>query len=77
MKYIVETDRLWVTLDDAPQAIEVGSADWFDWLAENDRFVYRHEATHYTARRESRRGNYYWYGYRRHRDKLPPVLHPA
>ena len=49
MKYIVETDRLWVTLDDAPQAIEVGSADWFDWLAENDRFVYRHEATHYTC----------------------------
>ncbi len=73
MKYIVETDRLWVTLDDAPQAIEVGSADWFDWLAENDRFVYRHEATHYTARRESRRGNYYWYGYRRHRDKLRKV----
>ena len=73
MKYIVETDRLWVTLDDTPQAIEVGSADWFDWLAENDRFVYRHEASHYTARRESRRGNYYWYGYRRHRDKLRKV----
>ena len=73
MKYIVETDRLWVTLDDTPQAIEVGSADWFDWLAENDRFVYRHEASHYTARRESRRGNYYWYGYRRHHDKLRKV----
>ena len=72
-KYIVETDRLWVTLDDAPQAIEVGSVDWFDWLAENDRFIYRHETTHYTVRRESRRGHYYWYGYRRHRDKLRKV----
>ena len=73
MKYTVETDRLWVTLDDTPQAIEVGSADWFDWLAENDRFVYRHEASHYTARRVSRRGNYYWYGYRRHHDPLRKV----
>lgn len=73
MKYVVKTDRLWVTLDDAARAIEVGSADWFDWLAENDRFVYRHETTHFTARRESRRGHDYWYGYRRYRDKLRKV----
>ncbi len=73
MKTVVETDRLWVTLDDSPQVIEVGSADWFDWLANNDRFVYRHEEGHYTARRESRRGNYYWYAYRRHRDKLRKI----
>jgi len=73
MKYVVESDRLWVTLDEGTQAIDVGSADWFDWLAENDRFVYRHEETHFTARRESRRGRHYWYAYRRHRDKLRKV----
>ena len=32
MKYVVETDQLWVTLDDSSQTIEVGSPDWFDWL---------------------------------------------
>ena len=69
-KHVVETDRLWVAMGDAPQAIEVGSAAWFEWLDNHDRFVFQHASVHFTARRETRRGNYYWYGYRRLGDKL-------
>ena len=72
-KHVVETDRLWVAMGDAPQAIEVGSAAWFEWLDNHDRFVFQHASVHFTARRETRRGNYYWYGYRRLGDKLHKV----
>ncbi len=73
VKHVVEMDRLLVSVGNARQVIEVGSDGWFDWLADHDRFVYRHESSHYTARRETRRGNYYWYGYRRIGDKLHKV----
>ncbi len=72
-KHIVELDRLSVSVGNTPWVIEVGSEAWFDWLADHDRFVYRHESTHFTARRETRRGNYYWYGYRRIGNKLHKV----
>ena len=73
VKHVVEVDRLAVSVGNTHHVIEVGSDGWFEWLANHDRFVYRHESTHFTARRETRRGNYYWYGYRRHRDKLRKV----
>lgn len=50
--------------------IPVGSAAWFAWLAGNTRFVYADENGRFTARREMRRGQPYWYGYRRREGKL-------
>ncbi len=73
VKHVVEVDRLAVSVGNTHHVIEVGSDGWFEWLANHDRFVYRHESTHFTARRETRRGNYYWYGYRRIGDKLHKV----
>lgn len=50
--------------------ILVGSAAWFAWLAEQQRFVFSGEHGRFTARREMRRGQPYWYAYRRREGKL-------
>ena len=72
-KHVVETDRLHLAANDPPQTIAVGSADWLAWLADHDRFTFRHQGTHFTARREARRGGQYWYAYRRHQGQLHKV----
>ena len=45
--------------------IAVGSYDWWKWLETNDAGVFRflHAAGSFTARRERRRGSWYWYAY--------------
>lgn len=59
---------------DLTQTIKVGSAEWFKWLAEHDRFVYREETGEgCTVRRETRRGGYFWYAHRRQAGKLQKV----
>lgn len=45
--------------------LHVGSTAWFEWLAQNTRFIYRDSSGSYTARCESRRGKPYWYAYKR------------
>lgn len=73
MKYVVEANRLWAPDEPSVQAIDVGSDDWFDWLADNDRFTFQHAGGRYSARREQRRGSLYWYAYRRQGGRLRKV----
>ncbi len=71
-KVVVENGRLHspaASNQEAP-AIPVGSDAWFDWLVDNSRFVFADENGRFTARREVRRGQSYWYGYRRREGKL-------
>jgi LuxR family maltose regulon positive regulatory protein len=58
---------------DAPIAVQVGSPHWYTWLADNPGFIFEGDAGHFTARREVRRGNLYWYAYRRRGGKLHKV----
>ncbi len=53
-------------------AVQVGSPRWHNWLvdADNRGFIFKGDAGHFTARREVRRGNLYWYAYRRRGGKL-------
>ena len=46
------------------EAVEVGSPEWFAWLADNPKFVFEGSTGHFTARCEMRRGIWYWYAYR-------------
>ena len=50
--------------------IQIGSRRWYAWLADHALFVFRGGAGHFTARRETRRGALYWYGYRWREGKL-------
>lgn len=45
---------------------EVDSPAWFSWLNEpgNTTFYYDSVICEFTARREMRRGNYYWYAFK-------------
>src|SRR6266487_1742583 len=49
-----------------PLAIQVGSADWHEWLnnAATRSFAYHSANGILTARRERRHGTWYWYAYR-------------
>ena len=53
--------------------IRVGSPVWYTWLIDHQGFIYEGVAGHFTARRELRRGNGYWYGYRRQDGKLSKI----
>jgi LuxR family maltose regulon positive regulatory protein len=57
---------------DVSNAVRVGSPRWYRWLADagNQGFLFKGEAGHFSARREVRRGNPYWYAYRRRGGKL-------
>ncbi len=55
--------------DTAP-TIQVGSRQWYEWLSEHPRFVFYGTGGHFTARRELRRGNPYWYAYHWRTGKL-------
>jgi LuxR family maltose regulon positive regulatory protein len=73
MKVIVKDDRLYPNPANPSQTIAVGSAAWYSWLAEYDRFIYEGENRRFTARQEALRGGAYWYGYRRRNGKLRKV----
>jgi LuxR family maltose regulon positive regulatory protein len=70
-KPLVRTDFL-VICDskDSTKPIQVGSQLWYDWLTQNDGFVYEGNSGHLTARSELRRGIRYWYAHRRREGKL-------
>lgn len=55
------------------EVIPVGSADWLAWLQGHKRFVFVGENGRFTARKEMRRGQPYWYAYRRREGKLNKV----
>src|SRR5512143_3222162 len=58
------------TNSDAVTLVPVGSALWFEWLANHQGFLFEGGAGHFTARRELRRGREYWYAHRRRAGKL-------
>jgi len=57
---------------ETPHTIQVDSPHWYTWLSSADHgsFIFKGDAGHFTARREVRRGNLYWYAYRRRNGKL-------
>ncbi len=50
--------------------VRVASADFQHWLNANRSFVFEGEFGRFSARRETRRGQFYWYAYRRQDGKL-------
>ena len=72
VKPIVQDGMLWVggreTAVSPP--IPLNSPQWCDWLSSHKQFKYKGTAGHFSARRETRHGNEYWYAYRRRNGKL-------
>jgi LuxR family maltose regulon positive regulatory protein len=52
------------------QEISVGSVEWYHWLEKQSAFAFEASGGTFTARREQRSGNEYWYAYRKHDGKL-------
>lgn len=50
--------------------IQIGSSQWLDWLNQNKSFRYKHKNLSFSARKEKRRTDFYWYAYRRVGGKL-------
>lgn len=50
--------------------IEVGTEAWFTWLIEARSFAYDHGGTSFTARKQQRKGFWYWYAYARRDGQL-------
>lgn len=51
-------------------SVPLGTPQWYEWLAENDSFVFEGSTGHFTARREIRQDIAYWYAYRRREGRL-------
>ncbi|HEX6477763.1 MAG TPA: LuxR C-terminal-related transcriptional regulator [Ktedonobacteraceae bacterium] len=56
--------------DFAPLNIVLDSPAWFGWLAQVPSFAFSGKSGSYTARRETRHGDVYWYAYLRTGEKL-------
>lgn len=50
--------------------IQIGSSQWLDWLSQNKYFRYQQKNLSFSARKEKRRNDYYWYAYKRVDGKL-------
>jgi LuxR family maltose regulon positive regulatory protein len=50
--------------------LPVGSVEWHDWVSANKKFRFESAEGAFSARRESRGNNTYWYAYRRKGGKL-------
>lgn len=50
--------------------IPLDSPQWNNWLTTHNQFKFKGAAGHFSARREIRHGNDYWYAYRRRSGKL-------
>ena len=61
-----------LTVEDAPRAIPIGSAEWWRWLETASARAFRFEqgALSFTARRERQKAGWYWYGYKRREGRL-------
>src|SRR5215471_13503489 len=53
-----------------PLHIALDSPAWFAWLAQVPSFAFSGKSGSYTARKETRHGDVYWYAYLRTGDKL-------
>jgi LuxR family maltose regulon positive regulatory protein len=56
-------------------AVQVGSLTWWAWLEnpQHTGFIFEGKIGHFSARRELRRGHWYWYAYRRREGKLTKI----
>ena len=52
------------------RGIGVGSVEWYHWLEKHSAFAFEGIHGNFTARREQRSGNEYWYAYRKQDGKL-------
>jgi len=70
------TDMPWIKQGQLPgpdgATIRLDSPAWFAWLQTADRFCFssQHHAYRFTARKEKRRGHFYWYAYMKDDSKL-------
>jgi LuxR family transcriptional regulator, maltose regulon positive regulatory protein len=58
------------------QALQVGTPDWFAWLATASTFAFRDECGTFTARKEragNQRGGWYWKAYRTQHGRLASI----
>lgn len=69
---LVHDDILIDASGSAERRIDVGSTAWWDWLTapQTTTFRFQHGDSSFTARRERRRGGWYWYAYRRQAGQL-------
>src|SRR4051794_3935602 len=70
---IVLDETLVYQRDGRQLMIVVGSPLWYDWLQEASAFTFKNDRGHFTAhkaRSSNRRGNWYWYAYRRQQGQL-------
>ena len=51
-------------------SLPIGSIEWHDWVSANKMFRFEGGGGSFSARRESRGNNTYWYAYRRKRGRL-------
>lgn len=51
-------------------ALPVDSVEWYNWISANNKFRYECEEGGFSARRENRGNNTYWYAYRRKGGRL-------
>jgi hypothetical protein len=68
----VNTTSLSYQLGAQHVTIRVGSQQWWEWLADEHTTTFRFSDTvgSFTARRELKRGGWYWYAYRKRGGKL-------
>jgi LuxR family maltose regulon positive regulatory protein len=74
-KPIVQEGVLWVGEENTAvsSTIPLDSPQWNDWLTDHKQFKFKGTAGHFSARRETRHGNDYWYAYRRRNGTLNKV----
>jgi LuxR family maltose regulon positive regulatory protein len=69
---VVSTNVLSYQLGTHNYTIRVGSLQWWEWLADEHNTTFRFVDTvgSFTARREHKRGGWYWYAYRKRQGRL-------
>ncbi len=72
---VVQDGILWIRGQDTTDvsAISLDTARWTGWLEAHKKFKFEGATGHFSARRETRGGNHYWYAYRRRDGKLNKV----
>jgi predicted ATPase/DNA-binding CsgD family transcriptional regulator len=67
---VVRQGLLYTAGDQVTPALQVESAEWFNWLAEQSSFRVETTAISFTVRRKERSNGSYWYAYWKHQGKL-------
>jgi hypothetical protein len=63
----VKEQYLYYRSNGKQETIKIGSARWFEWLAEARSFAFEGDHGHFTARKEGREDyGEYWYAYQWH-----------